>query len=112
MAGKIEGYRGNHVSKVWCLGNCSQVDIVEPKMCMCAHVCGMHEHAYREVHGSVCVCVCRGEVGDGAREACKVWVRKGIALTDGSKVCFFHLLFIPQILGTSMRQTECQMSGR
>lgn len=48
------------MSKVWCLGNCSQVDIVEPKMCMCAHVCGMHEHAYREVHGSVCVCVCAG----------------------------------------------------
>lgn len=44
------------MSKVWCLGNCNQVDIVEPEMCMCAHVCGMHEHAHREVHGGVCVC--------------------------------------------------------
>lgn len=55
-----EGYGGNHVSKVWCLGNCNQVGIIEPKMCMCAHVYGVHECAHREVHGSVCVCVCAG----------------------------------------------------
>lgn len=47
---------GNHVSKVWSLG-VQQVGIVEPKMCMCAHVCGVHECAHREVH-VVCVCVC------------------------------------------------------
>ena len=41
-----EGYGGNHVSKVWCLGNCNQVGIIEPKMCMCAHVYGVHECAH------------------------------------------------------------------
>lgn len=74
-----EGYRGNHVSKVWCLGNCNQVGIVEPK-CACVHMCVV----CMTVHTEKCMAVCAGvrlemELERHARS----WVRKGIALTDG-----------------------------
>lgn len=81
---------GTVCAQAWYLGNCSQVGIVEPKLCMCMCVVCVYVPTRPYVPGGVYEC--RRKVGDAAREEHKCWIVKGIAPTNGWEQIVFSSL--------------------